>query len=103
MDENKNNKEANVVDEDALILSLDNIIDSWVLYSWASFHTTPHRKYFLNYVQGDVGQVYLGDDELHKFFGKGEIHMKLPNGNQWFLKEVRHVLDLRINLILVGQ
>ena len=36
--------------------------DSWVIDSGASFHATPHRKYFQDYVQGDFGQVYLGDD-----------------------------------------
>ena len=60
-------KEANVVskksDEDALLLSLESVDDSWVLDSSASFHTTPHRDYFIDYVQGDFGLVYLGDNE----------------------------------------
>jgi hypothetical protein len=49
--------------QDSLILSLDKITESLVVYSGASFHATPHRKYFQDYVQGDFGQVYLGDDE----------------------------------------
>jgi hypothetical protein len=59
------NQEENVtgdVLQDALILSVDNIFESWVVYSGASFHATPHRKHFLDYVQGDFGQVHLGDD-----------------------------------------
>ena len=60
-------KEANVVsnksDEDALLLSLESVDDSWVLDSGASFHATPHRGYFTDYVQGDFGLVYLGDNE----------------------------------------
>jgi hypothetical protein len=48
--------------QDALILSIHNIYESWVLYSGASFNATPHRKHFLDYVQGDFGQVHLGDD-----------------------------------------
>jgi hypothetical protein len=61
------NQEANVtgdVLQDALILSIDNISKSWVVDSRASFHATPHRKHFLYYVQGDFGQVHLGDDAL---------------------------------------
>jgi hypothetical protein len=46
----------------ALILSVDNIFGSWVVDSGAPFHATPHRKHFLDYVQGDFGQVHLGDD-----------------------------------------
>jgi hypothetical protein len=48
--------------QDALILSIDNISESWVVDSGASFHATPHRKHFLDYVQGDFEQVHLGDD-----------------------------------------
>jgi hypothetical protein len=48
--------------QDALILSVDNIYESWVVDSGASFHAMPHRKHFLDYVQGDFGQVHLGDD-----------------------------------------
>ena len=41
--------------QDVLILSLDNIIEYWVVDSGASFHATPDRKYFQEYVQGDFG------------------------------------------------
>ena len=47
------NQEANVtcdVLQDALILSVDNIYDSCVVDSGTSFHATPHRKHFLDYV-----------------------------------------------------
>ena len=77
-------KEANVASndlQDALILCLDNANDSWVIDSGASFHATPHRKYFQDYVQGDFGQVYLGDDEPCPIVGKGKIKIKLPNEN----------------------
>jgi hypothetical protein len=60
------NQEENVtgdVLQDALILFVDNIFEYWVVDLGASFHATPHRKHFLDYVQGDFGQVNLGDDE----------------------------------------
>jgi hypothetical protein len=99
------NQEANVtgdVLQDALILSVDNISESWVVDSGASFHATPHRKHFLDYVQGDFGQVHLGDDAPCKIVGMGKVKIKQHNGNQWLLKEVRHVPDLRKNLISTG-
>jgi hypothetical protein len=52
------NQESNVIGDvlrDSLILSVDNISESWVVDSGASFHATPHRKHFLDYVQGDFG------------------------------------------------
>jgi hypothetical protein len=74
-----------------LILSLDNITKYWVLDLGASFHATPHRKYFQNYVQGDFGQVYLADDEPCQIVGMGKVKIKKKNRNQWFLKEVIHI------------
>jgi hypothetical protein len=32
----------------------------------------------------------------------GKVQIKKKNGNQWFLKEVRHVPDLRKNIISIG-
>ena len=65
----------------------------------ALFHATPHRKYFQDYVQGDFGQVCLGDDKPCDIVGKGKVKIKLENGNQCLLNEVTHVPDLRKNLI----
>ena len=88
--------------QDALILSIDNISESWVLDSGDSFHATPHRKHFLDYVQGNFGQVHLGDDAPCKIVGMGKVKIKQHNGNQWLLKEVRHIPYLRKNLISTG-
>jgi hypothetical protein len=85
--------------QDALILSIDNIFENWVVDSGASFHATPHRKHFLDYVQGDFGQVNLSDYAPCKIVGMGNVQIKKNNGNQWLLKEVRHVPDLRKKLI----
>ena len=54
---------SNKSEEDVLLLSLESIDDSWVLDFGVSFHATPHRGYFIDYVQGDFGLVYLGDNE----------------------------------------
>ena len=75
-DKPKGNKEANVVSKkfegDALLLSLESLDDLWVLDSGASFHATPHRGYFLYYVQGNFGLVYLGRNEPYQIVGKGK-------------------------------
>jgi hypothetical protein len=89
--------------QDALIIYLDNIIEYWVVYSGDLFHATPHRKHFQDYVQGDFGRVYLGDDEPCQIVGMGKVQINKKNGKQWLLKEVRHIPDLRRNLISTGQ
>jgi hypothetical protein len=45
----------------------------------------------------------LGDDAPCKIVGMGKVKIKQRNGNQWLLKEVRNVLDLRKNLISTGK
>ena len=70
--------------------------------SGVSFHATPHRKHFHDYVQGDFGQVCLGDERPLDIIGKGKVPIKLENGNQWLLKYVKHVVGLKKNLISKG-
>ena len=45
----------------------------------------------------------MGDDAPCKIVGMGKVQIKQKNGNQWLLKEVRHVPDLRKNLISTRQ
>jgi hypothetical protein len=100
------NHEANVIGDvlqDSLILSIDNIFESWVVYSGDSFRATPHRKHFLDYVQSDFVQVHLGGDAPCKIVGMGRLQIEKKNGNQWLLKEVRHVPYLRKNTISTGK
>ena len=66
-----------------------------------SIWSTPHTGCFIDYVKGDFGIVYLGDNEPCQ--KKGKIKIKLHNGNHWLLHEVRHVPRLSRNLISVGQ
>jgi hypothetical protein len=79
------NQEENVIGDllqDSLILSIDNIYESCVVDSRASFHARPHRKHFLDYVQSDFGQVHLDDDAPCKIVGMGKVKIKQSNGNQ---------------------
>ena len=83
----------------ALILSVENIINLWVVDSGTSFHATPHRKHFHDYVQVNFGQICLGDERPLDIIGKGKVLIKLENGKQWLLKDVKHVVGLKKNLI----
>ena len=98
--------EANVTstskEDDALICSLESKEDSWVLDSGASFHATSQKELFERYVLGNLGKVYLGDDQSCAIVGKGVVKVKL-NGSVCKLKDVRHIPDLRKNLISVRQ
>ncbi|RVX02449.1 Retrovirus-related Pol polyprotein from transposon TNT 1-94 [Vitis vinifera] len=56
-----------------------------------------------NYVAGDFGKVYLADGSALDVVGLGDVRISLPNGSVWLLEKVRHIPDLRRNLISVGQ
>jgi len=47
--------------------------------------------------------VYLGDDEPCDIVGKGDVMVSLSNGLTLKLRNVRHVLKLKRNLISDGQ
>ena len=96
-DANKNNTNA-VTEEvqDASLLSIDNTIDSWVLNSGASFHTTTNRDLFENYVAGNYENIFLAD-------GKRDVWLKMSNRSIWKIHKVKHVPRLKRNLISVGQ
>lgn len=54
---------------DYIILSSNNIIIVWVVNSRASFHATPNRKPFHDFVQVASRHVRLGDGNLVKYMG----------------------------------
>ena len=70
----QNQKFANAATDeiyDALILSIDSPIESWILDSGPSFHYTSQREIMDNYIGGDFGKVYLDDDEPLKIVVRG--------------------------------
>jgi hypothetical protein len=100
----KESDSANVVaDGEALILSVDSPLDSWVLDSGASFHTTAIREILENYVSGDFGKVYLADGKALDVVGIGNVKIRIHADSVWKLQKVRHVPELKKNLISVGQ
>jgi hypothetical protein len=68
----------------------------------SSFHATPHRKHFHDYVQGNFEQVCLGDERPLDIIGKCKVMINLENGNQCLLNDVKHVVGLKNNLISIG-
>ena len=84
-------------------LFVDDICDSLVLDSGASFHTTSQRDLLENYVAGNRGNVYLADGEPSNNIRIRVVRSKMPNKSMWKIQKVRHMSGLMINLILVGQ
>ncbi|CAH9144429.1 unnamed protein product [Cuscuta epithymum] len=89
--------------DDLLILSVNSLLESWVLDSRASFHSCDNSEVMEQYTPGNFGEVYLADDEPLKIVGKGTVHVKTPNGCMLKLNGVRHIPGLRRNLLSIGQ
>ena len=76
----------------------DNEIE-WVIDTGASYHATPRRDLFATYKAGDFGNVKMGNDSFSKICGVGDICITTNVGCTLVLKDVRHVPDLRLNLM----
>jgi len=90
-----------VEDENYLNVVSDDCI--WIIDSGASFHVTPHEEFFSSYQKRDFGMVKMGNHVTSKIVGIGEVTLVTENGSKLVLKEVRHVPDMRLNLILTGK
>lgn len=69
----------------------------------ASFHTIVHHKIMGNYVAENYGKIYLANREPMDIVGIGDVNLRISNRSFWIVYEVKHVLKLMYNLILVRQ
>ena len=74
----------------------------WVVDTAASYHVTPHKEYFTTYKAGDFGVVKMGNSSFSDVVGIGDVQIKTSSGSTIILKDVRHVPDLRLNLLSVA-
>ena len=107
----KNEKETNTVAAEGNItivcdegcVSLVAQDSNWVIDSGASFHVTSHGDFFRSYTVGDFGNVRMGNSGTSKIVGIGDICLETSIGSKLILKDVRHVPDIRLNLISTGR
>ncbi|KAE8721370.1 hypothetical protein F3Y22_tig00016115pilonHSYRG00011 [Hibiscus syriacus] len=100
-------KSVNVVEDDnsdcsegdMLSISTTQLTDAWILDSGCSYHITPNREWFSTYRPINSGSVYLGDDRCCNIVGIGDVRIKMHDGSVRTLSGVRHIPDLKKNLI----
>lgn len=90
--------------DSADMLSISNIDpkDEWILDSGCTYHMTPWRDYFLDYKESTGSKVLMGNNMTCDVAGFGSIRFKLSDGSFKVLTGVRHIPDLKRNLISVG-
>ncbi|KAA8547298.1 hypothetical protein F0562_003838 [Nyssa sinensis] len=72
---------------------------SWVVDTGASYHATYDKEFFTLYKAGDFGTVKMGNTSHSKIVGIGDVCIRTSIGCMMTLRDVRHVPDLRLNLI----
>ena len=82
---------------------MNSPVESWILDSVASFHSSPSKELFQNFKSGYFGKVYLANNKALKIEGKGNVCIKTTSENQWTLEDVRYIPGIKKNLISVGQ
>ena len=83
---------------DALVASTSHS-DNWIKDSGCSFHLTSNSEWFEDYKEIVEGQVLLGNDNPCKVIGMGSVRIKTHDGFKVILPNVRHVPELKRNLI----
>ncbi|KAE8707707.1 hypothetical protein F3Y22_tig00110377pilonHSYRG00170 [Hibiscus syriacus] len=85
------------------ILNISYDDSYWIVDSGAFFHVTPHGSFFSSYQSGDFGTVQMGNQDMSKIIGIEDIILNTSTGCKLILKDERHVLAMRLNLISVGK
>ena len=103
----KENKEINTIsiEGDIMIVIDDGCVSlatqdsNLVIDSSASFQVTYHCDFFTSYRIGDFRNVGMRNNGVSKIVGIGDICLDTSIGNKLVLKDIRHVLDIHLNLI----
>nr|KYP40135.1 Retrovirus-related Pol polyprotein from transposon TNT 1-94 [Cajanus cajan] len=74
----------------------------WVIDSAASFNVTRHYEYFTSYTVSDFGQVKMVNQGVSKVVVIIKMWLE-TNIGKLHLKNVRHIPDMRLNLISVQE
>ncbi|KAL5557839.1 hypothetical protein UlMin_034050 [Ulmus minor] len=86
---------------DVLVASTSHS-DKWIMDSGCSYHMTSNGGWFEDYKEINGGQVLLGNNSPCKVIGIGSVRIKTHDGLERVLPDVRHVPELKRNLISLG-
>ncbi|KAL8170225.1 hypothetical protein V2J09_022029 [Rumex salicifolius] len=110
--EHQNYSNANVCSDGDLLLVGDMLAttdsdaqdttNEWIIDSGCTFHMCPYKDWFLTYQTVRNHHVLLGNNAPCKVLGVGTVKLKTHDGVERTLSEVRHILDLRRNIISLG-
>lgn len=77
-------------------------MNEWILDSGCTYHMCPHKHWFTSYEDVDGCSVIIGNSTPCTVVGKGSIQIKTHDGVIRTLTGVRHIPELKRNLISLG-
>jgi hypothetical protein len=86
----------------AVTVSNGRFNDKWVLDTACTFHISPKRDWLTTYESVNCGTVLMGNDVACQIVGIGTIRIKMHDKIVRTLTNVRHIPDLKKNLISLG-
>ncbi|KAG8370027.1 hypothetical protein BUALT_Bualt14G0075000 [Buddleja alternifolia] len=91
-----------IICDDACVSSSCQETDS-IIDSGASYHITPHRDMLTSYMSGNFGRVRMANHDVTEVICMGNINLETDTGCRLILRDVRHIPDIRLNIISTGQ
>ncbi|CAM8968208.1 unnamed protein product [Rhodiola kirilowii] len=79
-----------------------SIENQWIFDSGCSFHMCPVISWFVDLTDAPAENVLMGNNNVCKVIGIGTVKLKLENGKEILLTQVRCVPGLKRNLISLG-
>lgn len=87
---------------EVLAISDQETSKEWILDSGWSFHMCPNKSWFEALTEEDEGLVLLGNNKSCKTKGMGSIRIRMFDGADRVIKQVRYIPELKRNLISLG-
>ncbi len=81
---------------------VDDSSVEWIVDTGAAYHCVPRRELFTTYEAGDFGITNMGNQSVSQIVGIGDIVVQTTVGFTLTLKNVRHIPDLRMNLLAIN-
>ena len=86
---------------EVLTVAEGRIHSSWIMDSGCSFHVTSNADWLVD--MGDAeGTVSLGNDHICYVKAVGSVRFHMDDGSVKILSDVRYILEIKRNLILLG-
>ena len=87
---------------EVLIVTTTESDKKWVLDSGCSFHMSPNKDWFETFNEVLEEQVLLGNNKCSEIKGIWTVRIKMFDGVERVLQQVRYIPTLKRNLISLG-